>query len=171
MFEQFAILREFFNKSGPVLSGIFLLSSFLWCLILERYYFLYRGYPKCLQRIITQWRSRSDKTSWYALKIRDGLLADIALALHQNLIPIKVLTSVLPLLGLLGTVLGMITIFEVLNTFGTGNVRGIADGISKALLPTTAGLVTAIIGLYFSVDLDRRTRLKTLATKELLGSR
>jgi len=88
--------------------------------------------------------------------------------LKQYLIPIQTFTSVLPLLGLLGTVTGMIAIFDVLNVFGTGNTRGMASGISRALLPTTAGLVTSMVGLYFSSDLDRRAKLQAEKAQDLL---
>ena len=84
------------------------------------------------------------------------------------MITIHTVTAVLPLLGLLGTVTGMIAIFDVLNVFGNGNTRGMADGISKALLPTTAGLVTSIIGIYFSADLDKRVKKNELHAKDLL---
>ena len=168
MFEQIEILREFFAKGGSVLTGVFVLSIFLWILIIERYYFLYKVYPTRIDTIVKQWQRRRDHSSWYALKIRDGFLSEISTELKHNLIPIQALTGILPLLGLLGTVTGMITIFEVLNVFGNGNARGMADGISKALLPTTAGLVTSIIGIYFSADLNKRAKAKELHAKDLL---
>lgn len=169
MFDQIEVMQEFFSKGGPVLIGVFILSIFLWILILERYYFLYKIYPERLDKIIGQWQKRHDHSSWYALKIRDGFLSEISIALKNNLIPIQTLTGILPLLGLLGTVTGMIAIFEVLNVFGNSNVRGMADGISRALLPTTAGLVTSIIGIYFSADLNKRIKTKELHAKELLA--
>lgn len=168
MFDQFDILREFFDKGGPVLIGVFALSIFLWILILERYYYLYKVFPKRLDLIVYQWERRREHSSWYALKIRDGFLSDLSIALKHNMITIHTLTAVLPLLGLLGTVTGMIAIFEVLNVFGNGNTRGMADGISKALLPTTAGLVTSIIGIYFSADLDKRVKKNELNAKDSL---
>ena len=169
MFDQIDIMRDFFNKGGPVLLGVFFLSMFLWALIIERYYFLYKVYPQRLETIVQQWQRRRERSSWYALKIRDGLLSEISIALKHNLIPIQALTGILPLLGLLGTVTGMIAIFEVLNVFGTGNARGMAEGISRALLPTTAGLVTSIIGIYFSADLKKRTKKSELLAKDLLA--
>jgi biopolymer transport protein ExbB len=169
MFDQIDIMRDFFSKGGPVLVGVFVLSIFLWVLIIERYYFLYKIYPTRLQAIVKQWQRRREHSSWYALKIRDGFLSEISIALKHNLIPIQALTGILPLLGLLGTVTGMIAIFEVLNVFGNGNARGMADGISRALLPTTAGLVTSIIGIYFSADLKKRAKTKELHAKDLLA--
>ena len=59
---------------------------------------------------------------------------------------------------LLGTVTGMIEVFDVMAIAGSGNVRGMAGGISKATLPTMAGMVAALSGLFFSVQLERRAR-------------
>ena len=59
-------------------------------------------------------------------------------------------------------------IFEGLNVFGTGNARGMAEGISRALLPTTAGLATSIIGIYFSADLNKRAKTREMMAKDAL---
>ncbi len=159
--DLFITLREFFESGGPVLLIIFFLSIFLWCLIVERYWYFQVGYRKKHDVIIRIWGKRQDQSSWFAMKLREGLLTEIRIASEHNLIPIQTIIGVLPLLGLLGTVTGMISIFEVINVFGTGNARGMADGISRALLPTTAGLVTSIAGLYFSTDLSRRASVRT----------
>ncbi len=168
MFDQIEMMRDFFSKGGPVLVSIFFLSIILWILILERYYFLYKVCPEKVNRIVKEWQDRQDHSSWYALKIKDGLVSEVSTALKRNLIPIQTLTGILPLLGLLGTVTGMISIFEVLNVFGTGNARGMAEGISRALLPTTAGLATSIIGIYFSADLTKRAKTREMMAKDAL---
>ena len=168
MFDQIEMMRDFFTRGGPVLVSIFILSIILWILILERYYFLYRICPNQVNKIVKKWQERQDHSSWYALKIKDGLVSEVSTALKQNLIPIQTLTGILPLLGLLGTVTGMISIFEVLNVFGTGNARGMAEGISRALLPTTAGLATSIVGVYFSADLNKRAATKEMMAKDAL---
>ncbi|MCY4056998.1 MAG: MotA/TolQ/ExbB proton channel family protein, partial [Gammaproteobacteria bacterium] len=64
------------------------------------------------------------------------------------------------LLGLLGTVWGMVQVFETLTAFGTGNARLMASGVSQATIPTMAGLVAALSGLYFSVWLKQRAQRK-----------
>ena len=168
MFGQFEPLLEFFETGGPVFFAVLMTSILLWALILERYWYFFIIFPKNLDEIVEKWHQRQDHSSWYALRIREGLLADISVATRQFLIPIKAITSVLPLLGLLGTVTGMIAIFDVLNVFGTGNTQGMASGISRALLPTIAGLVTALAGLYFSSDLDRRVKSYLERAKDLL---
>jgi biopolymer transport protein ExbB len=64
---------------------------------------------------------------------------------------------VAPLLGLLGTVSGMVKTFVVIAEFGTGNARALASGISEALITTQTGLVVAVPGLFMASFLLRRS--------------
>ena len=166
---QLEQLLIFFERGGPVLVAVLVVSTLLWILIIERYWFLNVVYPKRLESILNRWEQRSDQASWYALRLREGLAAEINLALQSYLAPIQTITQTLPLLGLLGTVTGMIAIFDVITVFGTGNARGMADGISRALLPTTAGLTTAIAGLYFSVNLRHRAKIEQQKAQDRLN--
>ena len=70
---------------------------------------------------------------------------------------IKAVMAILPLLGLLGTVTGMIAVFDVMAFAGTGNARLMAAGVSKATIPTMSGLVAALSGLYFAAWLERKS--------------
>ena len=79
-------------------------------------------------------------------------------SLQARLQAIAVLAAVAPLLGLLGTVLGMIQTFEVIALFGTSNAKAMAGGISVALVTTQTGLLVAIPGLFISGALMRRAR-------------
>jgi len=89
--------------------------------------------------------------------------------LNRNLSVIAVLGSVAPLLGLLGTVSGMIATFSVISAIGTGNARPLAGGISEALVATEAGLLVAIPGLLLSASLSRRaSRLSNYLDQTLL---
>ncbi len=72
---------------------------------------------------------------------------------------ISLLATLAPLLGLLGTVGGMIKTFEVIAQFGTGNARALASGISEALITTQTGLVVAVPGMFFAGELIRRTNI------------
>lgn len=166
--ESLGQIRAFLEMGGPVLLGMFLLSILLWILILERYWFICVTHPKCLDGIVSGWRKRKEKSSWTAKRIREALISETDSTLQQSLFLIKTLCAVLPLLGLLGTVTGMIQTFDVMTRFGTGNVRGMAGGISEALITTMAGLVTAISGLFFSADLRRRAASETEKVAELL---
>ena len=61
-----------------------------------------------------------------------------------------------PMIGLLGTVYGMIEVFEVLSFLGTGNPRAMSSGVAKATIPTMASMVITIISLYFRQDITGR---------------
>jgi biopolymer transport protein ExbB len=90
--------------------------------------------------------------------ILDETVLSINRSLNDYLAVIGVLAAVAPLLGLLGTVTGMISTFDVLSVFGTGNAKGMAGGISEALITTQTGLLVAIPGLYMKGFLERRAR-------------
>jgi len=157
-----ALNNNFFNiqvlmeSGGTVLWLILLASILMWTLIAERYLFVYRVYPASVKKMVAEWQQRPERQSWSALQIRTGMIAQARASLKRYLMLIKTLTAALPMLGLLGTVDGMIQTFDVLTVFGTGNARGMAGGISIALITTMAGLLTALSGFYFSTELETR---------------
>jgi biopolymer transport protein ExbB len=77
------------------------------------------------------------------LKLDDAILKELP-ALERGLSTIKVLAAISPMLGLLGTVTGMIETFQAITLFGTGDPKMMAGGISQALITTVLGLVSAI---------------------------
>lgn len=87
--------------------------------------------------------------------------------LSRHLSGIAVLASVAPLLGLLGTVIGMVDTFQVIAVFGTGNVKGLASGISVALITTQSGLLVAIPGLLLSGYLYRHAARLEMRLEEI----
>ena len=66
------------------------------------------------------------------------------------------MAAITPLLGLLGTVIGMIKVFSAIRLEGTGNAAVLAGGISEALITTAAGLTVAIPSLFFYRFFQRR---------------
>jgi biopolymer transport protein ExbB len=140
----------------------------MWSFILERLWYFYRVYPVRRDSILTAWESRSDTTSWYARRIREGLVSESSLALRQNVGLIKVLIAICPLLGLLGTVTGMIAVFDVMTYSGGGNARAMAGGVSMATVPTMAGMVAALSGVYFGTWLEHKAQVNTEQLEDLL---
>ena len=168
MFDFTETIIEFFERGGPIFLVVLIVSIILWILILERYWYILFVFPNDLEKVMEQWHKRTDHASWCARRIRQGLLADIELISGKSLLMIQAITSILPLLGLLGTVTGMIALFDIMNVFSTGNTQGMATGISRALLPTIAGLVTALAGIYFRNDLEHRIKLYQDKAKDCL---
>ena len=76
--------------------------------------------------------------------------------LERYLTPLGTIAAITPLLGLLGTVLGMIEIFSAFMGSGMANAPQLAGGIAKALMTTAAGLFVAIPTLFFHRFLQRR---------------
>ena len=161
-------LTTLMERGGSVFIAILMLSVLMWTLIIERYWYIYLIHPTRVRRHIDAWHKDLDRSSPKTRQIRSSILADFSLALGNHLFLIRTLTAVLPLLGLLGTVLGMITSLEVMTVFGTGNARGFSSGISQALLTTIAGLVTSISGLYFSAHLQRKAKTEKEIVADLL---
>ena len=144
------------ESGGTVLWLILFASVLMWTLIIERYVFVYWLHPKQVKKLVDKWSHRQDRRSWYAQQIRRGLIGEQTGRLEQHLLMIKTLIVALPMLGLLGTVDGMIQTFDVMTVHGTGNARGMAGGISIALITTMGGLLTALSGLYFSTQLEQK---------------
>ncbi|MBP19358.1 MAG: MotA/TolQ/ExbB proton channel family protein [Pseudomonadales bacterium] len=78
-----------------------------------------------------------------ALKLDEAILKEQP-AINARIAFIKIISMVAPLLGLLGTVIGMIVTFQAITLFGTGDPKTMANGISQALMTTVMGLCVAI---------------------------
>ena len=154
-------VRDFMDRGGDVLYLILVVTFFMWALILERQWYYRRLFPAEAREVIDTWQARRDQTSWYARQIRSLLISQLRQHLQHSLLMVKTLVAVCPLLGLLGTVTGMIEVFDVMAIAGSGNVRAMAAGVSKATIPTMAGMVAALSGLYFSVSMERFARQET----------
>ena len=158
--DAWASLRGFFELGGPVLYGIFAVTVLMWVLIVERLWYFFGVLPHEMHDALSDWASGPRDESWSASSVRRLILSELGLKAERNLRLIQTLMQVLPLLGLLGTVWGMVQVFETLTMFGTGNARLMASGVSQATIPTMSGLVAALSGLYFSVWLKQRAKLK-----------
>ncbi len=167
-----------FDQGGIILWVILALSIFMWALILERYWFFQQELPLLTARMTEQWRklrSHGHNNNGHSKTITPQPISPGKPPVHSGLaflnelltnqfrsesrrhvMAIQTLTNILPMLGLLGTVSGMIAVFDVITEFGSGNTRGMAAGISRALVTTMAGLLTALSGLYFASYLENR---------------
>ena len=149
-------IREFFEAGGPVLWGILMVTIIMWTLIIERFWFFQYLLPQKRLEIIDEWGSINNKGDWFSMRMRDQMISEVSTETKRFLLTIETMMQILPLLGLLGTVVGMIKVFDVMTFFGTGNARLMASGVSQATIPTMAGLVAAISGLYIAYLLKRK---------------
>tara|TARA_B000000475_G_scaffold29952_1_gene22825 strand:- start:240 stop:662 length:423 start_codon:yes stop_codon:yes gene_type:complete len=123
-------------------------------MIFERVFYYAQGYNEYINGLVQKWESREDKTSWYALQIREKYMSQAKVEINRNLSLIQTCVAVAPLFGLLGTVTGMIEVFQVMAFNGGGDARSMAGGVSKATLPTMAGMVVALSGVFATIYLN-----------------
>lgn len=153
-------LRNFLEAGGVVLVAILLTTLALWTLIIERFMFFRFISPKIFDKTLHDWIQREDRSSWKAHKIREARLSEVGQMMNRSIPLIKTLVAVCPLLGLLGTVTGMIAVFDSLALTGTSNARLMASGISMATIPTMAGMVASLSGLYFGSRFEAKAKLE-----------
>jgi biopolymer transport protein ExbB len=158
-------IRDFLEMGGPVLNVIAILTLFMWMLIFERMVYMRTGYKRLVKNALVLWDKRSDKSSWKAHQIRGRIISTVASTAERNLGLIQTCVALCPLLGLLGTVTGMIEVFEVMAISGSGNPRSLASGLSKATIPTMSGMVAALSGVAMSAYLSNQARRE----REALG--
>ena len=155
-FDAYVAIRDFMELGGPVLIVIAFTNLLMWILILERVWYFRVDQKRLFAAQRSIWAARHERRSWYAHQIREAMLSRLKLAANGPIPLIKALVALCPLLGLMGTVTGMIEVFDVLALSGTGNARSMAAGVSRATIPTMAGMVGALFGI-FAVTLLART--------------
>jgi len=165
----FAAIQGFIELGGNVLWAILVVLLMMWVLIIERYWYFIRVLPSRRREVIEEWQSRRDRQSWHASRIRDEMISKLSIEMRNNVRTIQTLIAICPLLGLLGTVTGMVAVFDVMAFFGTGNARAMAAGVSQATIPTMSGMVAALSGLYFGSHLERKSMIEAERLEDLLS--
>ena len=155
---QLENVRAFLAMGGPVMWIIVAVAAAIGFLITERHWYLLRIFPDDVCACRNTWQQLSQRQENLARHIRTALVSETRIRLNRSLPLIKTLVAVCPLLGLLGTVTGMIQVFDVVASLGTGNARAMASGIARATLPTMAGMVVALPGLYFCLQLEHQVK-------------
>ena len=148
-------VSRFMDMGGPVLYAIAVLLFVMWTLIFERVWYFKASWRKDAANAIGQWEGRAERRSWNARQIREKLLSESRLLINQNLPTIKTLVALCPLFGLLGTVGGMIEVFNIMAVTGGGDAKSMAGGVSQATIPTMAGMVAAISGVFANTYITR----------------
>ncbi len=166
-------LYEYIQQGGLIMYILLFINIVGWAIMLSKAYFLSVEMKMTTQtssdiekRIIGS-GDKLDTTS--KIEIAKQYLAGHIMSVERGLNTVKIIATISPLLGLLGTVVGVLTAFHVMSETGLSNPASFAQGISMALITTVGGMIVAIphfVGhnyLLGSVD-----KLETTLEKEIM---
>ncbi len=157
----FNALHSMRELGGPIVDWIFVTCVVMWCIAIERFWYLNRILPRETASALADWRQRTEHTSWKARQIRKALISRLNAGMSANVQVLRVLVPMSPLLGLLGTVSGMLNVFDSMAARGSADARSMANGVSEAMICTLTGLAVSISGLYPVFYFRRKVRLET----------
>lgn len=172
-------ILDYFYRGGPLMVPIILISLVMWVLILLKLQSVWAvnqrdmgiaealevvrerrlvddffGTPLC--HVVGHFIESMSSVRRENMALLNSLIARETERLGRHINYIYALASIAPLLGLLGTVQGMISTFDAISIYGTGNPRALANGIAEALITTQSGLFVSIPGLFMAGFLRRR---------------
>jgi biopolymer transport protein ExbB len=154
-YDAYLAIVQFIELGGNVLYLIAAITFLMWTLIFERFWYFRAEHKIVIRRATEKWEGRPERKSWSAHSVRDALISDAAERITGSLPLIQTCVMLCPLLGLLGTVTGMITVFDAMATMG-GNARSMAAGVSQATIPTMSGMIASLSGVLGSTLIKRR---------------
>jgi biopolymer transport protein ExbB len=155
------VLTDLVGQGGPWVVWIFLCGFVMWTLVIERTWYFSRVLPQQTREALAAWQARADHRSWCARQIRRAMISRLNNAMSANLVLLRVLVPLSPLLGLIGTVSGMLAVFDSMALRGAADARAMASGVSEAMICTLTGLAVSISGLYPVYYFGARTRTET----------
>ncbi len=159
-YDAYILIQSFMDQGGDVLYLIAALTFLMWTLIFERVWYFQSEHKIVVRDATQKWEARPERRSWTASQIRDSLISEASSQIRGSLPLILTCVALCPLLGLLGTVTGMISVFDAMVTQG-GNARSMAAGVSQATIPTMAGMIASLSGVLGSTILKRKVEFET----------
>ena len=153
--------RDMVTLGGFVVVLIFGACLVMWAIVIERWWYFSAVLPRQAQRLLAAWDTRSEHLSWTAHQVRKAMISRLNAGMSANLPLLRVLVPLCPLLGLLGTVTGMLNVFDAMAARGSADARSMANGVSEAMVCTLSGLAVSITGLYPNFYFRRRVARET----------
>ena len=154
-------LLDMRQLGGPVVIWIFIACVIMWAIVLERIWHFSKVLPAEAAKLLAVWKQRINKRTWASRQIRAAMISRLNAGMMRNQVMLRVLVPMCPLLGLLGTVGGMLEVFDSMAARGSADARSMASGISEAMICTLSGLAVSITGLYPVYYFRRRMRHET----------
>lgn len=165
--DAYHAILAYIEQGGDVLYLIAIVTFLMWTLLFERIWYFRSEHPRVIKDATDTWEARPERRSWSAQEIRSALISQASSRITGSLPIIQTCVQLCPLLGLLGTVTGMITVFDAMATQG-GNARSMAAGVSMATIPTMSGMIASLSGLLGSTVLKRKIEYEIEAFEEHL---
>ena len=159
-YDIYIALSAFFAQGGDVLYLIALATFLMWSLLFERMWYFRTEHKHVVREITEVWESRAERKSWSAHAVRNALVSQATERIHGSFAVILTCVALCPLLGLLGTVTGMIAVFDAMATQG-GNARSMAAGVSQATIPTMCGMIASLSGIFGTTLVRRKILYET----------
>jgi biopolymer transport protein ExbB len=157
----FDAVGDLVAMGGIAVEWIFIASILMWAITFERYYYFKHRLEPHAAELLRQWEARKDHESWTARQMRRGMISRLNVAMTANLGILKVLVPMCPLLGLLGTVTGMLEVFDAMAARGSADARTMASGVSQAMVCTMTGLAVSITGIYPVFYFSQKAKYET----------
>jgi biopolymer transport protein ExbB len=154
-------LTDLVEGGGPFVFWIFMNGVVLWTLILERIWYFNRVLPGETREMLARWHARPDKDTWTSRQVRRAMLSRLNQGMTGSLPLLRAMVPLAPLLGLIGTVSGMLEVFDSMALRGSADARTMASGVSHAMICTLTGLTVSITGLYPSFYFTSRAQRET----------
>lgn len=157
-FEALVSMR---HLGGPVVVWIFGACVLMWTIVVERIWYFGKVLPHEEAASLAEWHKRRNKMSWASRQIRAAMISRLNAGMNSKLLVLRVLVPMSPLLGLVGTVLGMLAVFDSMAALGSADARSMATGVSEAMVCTLSGLAVSISGLYPVYYFKRKAAMET----------
>lgn len=160
LISPYTAVKALISAGGLSVVWIFLAGVAMWTLVFERYWYFQRVLPQLAAEMLATWRARTDHKSWYARQIRTAMISRLSVGMTRNFQVLRVLVPLCPLLGLLGTITGMLEVFDAMAARGSADARAMASGVSQAMTCALTGLAVSLTGLYPVHYFQSRARIE-----------
>lgn len=157
----FAGFLALLHAGGIWVLWIFLSCCLMWALIFERLWYFKVVLPREAKYLLRCWHQRADHQSWSAHQVRRAMISRLNAGMTANMPMLKVMVPLSPLLGLVGTVSGMLVVFDSMAALGSADARTMSSGVSEAMNCTLTGLAVSISGMYPVYHFQARARRLT----------
>ena len=159
----FHAVGQLVTAGGPFVIWILVAGILMWTLIFERLWFFRTHFQPMVKSLLGEWQARPEHQSWMSHQVRGAMISRLNGAMSENMPVLKVLIPMCPLLGLVGTVHGMLEVFDSMAILGSADARTMASGVSKAMNCTMTGLAVSVTGMYpvfyFQSKIAKQTEL------------